>query len=56
MVSRKLEDNSISIPFKIWFAKKLNALSIILELLHGNINILLWQYKIFKSLISQFKI
>lgn len=33
MHSRKLED-SISIPYKIWIAKMLNALSVIVELLH----------------------
>lgn len=32
MHSRKLED-SISIPYEIWFAKMLNALSVIVELL-----------------------
>lgn len=39
MVSRKLEDN-VNIPYKIWFTKMLNALSVILELLY-------WQNKYF---------
>lgn len=40
MVSKKFEDN-IDILDKIWFAKMLNALSVMLELLHCKLNILL---------------